>query len=211
LVQESQVEEQVGTLPSSKESCDRHHEPESKINQNKEDFSDPSNWNRDNSDLIHHILSNPAKINVDQIDLSTSEYHDSEGKLRRAHSDLFFRTESKEGRRVLRDWLQFSYEKGSLYCVPCFFFGKSKSTLCEKNGFRDWKHAKTSLSDHEQTTEHFHAIATFMTRSEAVKGRIDLDFIKQYQTEKEYWIQVLRRIIEVIKHLSSRFLCYFSH
>jgi len=154
--------------------------------------------------MIRHVLLHPPKSNLDVIDFSISEYRDSQGKLRRANTNLFFRNESNGGRRLLRDWLAFSIKNGNIYCVPCYFFGKSKSALADKNGFRDWKHATTTLSDHEQTTEHFQSIGAFLTRSEAVKGRLDLDFIQQYKTEKEYWIQVLRRIVEVIKHLSSR-------
>ena len=115
--QEVQMQEHVDSLHSSNKPHNDYEKPVSNSNRSNKDFDDPADWNRDYLDLINHFLSNPSKIIIRKIDFSSSKYRDSGGKLRRAHSDLFFRTENKEGRKVLRD-------KNSKVHNTCFSFPK---------------------------------------------------------------------------------------
>ena len=79
MVNESQdvhMQEHVDSLHSSNEPHDVYIELESNSNQSNKDFDDPVDWNRDNLDLINHILSNPPKISMHKTDFSSSEYRD---------------------------------------------------------------------------------------------------------------------------------------
>lgn len=171
--------------------------------QTVEEFSgDPADWVRHNNELIEFITTTQLKRDVNATDFSRSETRDNAGTLRRASKEFFFR-KLINGENRERDWLIYSAKSGSVYCKPCFFFGKTKSSLASEGGFCNWKVAHKAISEHEQSAEHNHAISIFVNRSECSR-RIDCDFVKQFQSEKEYWRCVLRRVVSVIKFLSSR-------
>lgn len=164
---------------------------------------DPADWDANDNGLVEFILSKTPTLNVDDVDFSSSEHHDSAGTIRRLSRELFFRKQIN-GEKKLRDWMSYSAKNGSVYCFPCYFFSKSKtSSLASKDGYCNWKNASSVLSGHEQSTDHTNAIAALVARSEPT-SRIDAGFIKQYLSEREYWKSVLRRVVSVVKFLSTR-------
>lgn len=167
---------------------------------------DPADWNSDDAGLIEFIVSNPVKMDPDMIDFSKTESQDSAGIKRRATKDLFYRTQIN-GEQRFRDWLVFSKTNKTLYCLPCYFFGKSKSSLASEQGYGDWKNASNAIGDHEKSREHNHAIACLVSRSNP-SCRIDSNFIKDFQSENQYWKNVLRRVVSVIKYLARRGLSF---
>ena len=130
--------------------------------------------------------------------------HDSKGHVRRLTKDMFYRKHvSLKGNDLLRSWLAFSAKNGTVYCIPCFFFGKTASALASAEGFSDWKNAQLAFSAHEESSLHFKAVVDFNARA-GITRRIDVDFIKSCQKEREYWRVVIRRPIPVIKYLAFR-------
>jgi len=100
-----------------------------------------------------------------------------------------------------RDWLVVSKTNQTLYYLPCYFFGKSKSSFASQKGMGE----RVYIYRYEKSREHNHAIASLVSRSNP-SSRIDTgtDFIKEFQLENQYWKNVLRRIVSVIKHLARR-------
>lgn len=70
-----------------------------------------------------------------------------------------------------------------------------------------WKTAHSAIGDHERSSEHNLAISSFIQRSQ-IDTRIDAGFVRMFLQEKDYWRCVLRRIVSVVKFLSSRGLAY---
>ncbi len=163
---------------------------------------EPADWDPDDTGLVEFIVSNPIKMDPDMIDFSKTESKDSSGTTRRATKELFYRMQINREKRF-RDWLVFSKTNQTLYCLPCYFFGKSKRSLASQKGYGDWKNASSAIGDHEKSREHNHAIASFVSRSHP-SSRIDTDFIKEFHLENQYWKNVLRRVVSVIKHLARR-------
>ncbi|GBP56347.1 hypothetical protein EVAR_43286_1 [Eumeta japonica] len=50
---------------------------------------------------------------------------------------------------------------------------------------------------------HKQSMMTYLARSKAV-GRVDMDLLSQHQKEVDYWRNVLKRIVAVVKFLASR-------
>ncbi|EFN63408.1 Zinc finger MYM-type protein 1, partial [Camponotus floridanus] len=83
----------------------------------------------------------------------------------------------------------------------CKLFNESDSSFT--TGFNDWKHGLKSISDHENSSEHRKNLYTYIRRTKVV-GRIDTELQLQLNEKRNYWIEVFRRIVAVIKFLASR-------
>lgn len=83
-----------------------------------------------------------------------------------------------------------------------------KLTLVQQfeSGFDDWKNINVRIEAHEQSKDHFNSIKKIVDLQKCKK--LDVELINQFNKEKMYWIQVLRRVIAVIKFLSSRRLAF---
>lgn len=123
---------------------------------------------------------------------------------RKCRTSFFFK-ELKNNEKVKRDWLIYSPSTGKVFCFPCKLFGSNamaSNPFCTE-GFNDWKHAGQSIPYNENSKEHRRCLMTFMKRSNEA-GRIDSDLQVQLNKEKEYWREVLRRLVSVIKYLAAR-------
>lgn len=77
----------------------------------------------------------------------------------------------------------------------------------QTTGFCNWKNVHRSIKDHEQSADHRFSVTALVNRSGS-ESRIDAEFVKEHLSEKEYWRSVLRRLLSVIKFLSSRGLAF---
>lgn len=109
------------------------------------------------------------------------------------------------GEKVKRNYLVYSESTGAIFCVPCKLFG-SKSVFSTV-GFSDWKHAEKRITSHENSPIHKNNVLTMRDRA-IVSQRIDSALISQIEGEKNYWKNVLKRVVAVVKTLSSRGLAF---
>ncbi|XP_022163997.1 uncharacterized protein LOC111029339 [Myzus persicae] len=109
------------------------------------------------------------------------------------------------GEKVKRNYLVYSESTGSLFCAPCKLFGST--SMFSTVGFSDWKHAEKRITSHENSQTHKTNVLTMKDRGKVVQ-RIDSALISQIEKEKNYWKNVLRRVVAVVKTLSSRGLAF---
>lgn len=120
-------------------------------------------------------------------------------------SKNIFYTKLINGETILRNYLLYSESKGSVFCVPCLLFGAgSVSSTVE---FSDWKRANKRISSHENSLVHKNNILTMKNRRSTLE-RIDTNLIIQHEKETNYWRNVLRRVVVVVKALSSRGMAF---
>ena len=124
---------------------------------------------------------------------------------RRCHTSMFQRR-GRNGDIIRRSWLCFSPANGRVYCFVCKLFSTVR-TQFTYGGFCDWKHANTRLMDHETSKEHLNAVVNFARRSKEV-GRIDHELVQQAENTINYWRNVLKRLVSVIKYLAERGLAF---
>jgi hypothetical protein len=87
------------------------------------------------------------------------------------------------------------------------FFRRKKQFSAEGS---DWKNITAKISEHENSSDHKQSMCTFSMRLKA-KGRIDSKIVEQKETEREYWRQVLKRIVATVKFLSAQGLSFRGH
>lgn len=136
---------------------------------------------------------------------SVRNYESIEGnkkinRPRKLQNSYFYR-ELQNGEKVKREWVLYSPSQGKIFCFFCKLLNESDTSFT--TGFNDWKHGLKSISDHENSSEHRKNLYTYIRRTKVV-GRIDTELQLQLNEERNYWIEVFRRIVAVIKFLASR-------
>ena len=122
------------------------------------------------------------------------------------------------GETCTRDWLCWSIEKKSLYCVPCFIFNKiatNTSVLADELGWsidRGWRKLKDRIPSHENSISHKNNYVEWKSANKAatVECSIENLLIAQLTTEANNWKKILERILSVILFLSERGLAFFG-
>lgn len=77
----------------------------------------------------------------------------------------------------------------------------------QSRGFTNWKNCFQKVSDHEKSTTHVKSIQTWYLRvSKRGQSRINSVIKKEISDSLSYWKNVLHRIVETLKFLTSRSL-----
>ena len=71
------------------------------------------------------------------------------------------------------------------------------------SSFSDWKHACERITEHERGILHRNAMLTWVSRRQT-SGIIDSQLSNQFESERQYWRNVLRRVAAFIKFISER-------
>lgn len=106
------------------------------------------------------------------------------------------------GEIVQSTWIFYSQSLGKMFCIYCKFFGEKSTSLFTQSGFSDWKHTNL-IANHEKSTSHF-ASARLYAQKLSQSGAIHLQLTNQLQAKINYWQDILKRILSVIRFLASR-------
>lgn len=158
---------------------------------------DPAEWVITDS-LINRLLLKEIKQNMNYDVLSTKIKFGN--KTRYLKKNVFYR-KLLNGEQQIRKYIIYSPIKNALFCIPCRLFGGSTKLATE--GLMDWRNINKVLKKHEVSIEHTNCQISFLSRSNNI-GRIDSDLCAQINKEIDYWRNVLKRVIAVIKKLGSR-------
>lgn len=71
----------------------------------------------------------------------------------------------------------------------------------------DWKHINHIILAQEKSPAHRQSMMTYLARNKAV-GRLHIELLSQHQKEVDYWRNVHKRIVAVVKFLTSRGLLF---
>ena len=158
--------------------------------------------------MIDYFVFNKPK-NIGDIKQLKSLYKDRDRTYRRSLQEGHFYRIKTNGVKEKRDWLVFSETSRSIYCYVCKMFSRSvKSKLI--SGFQNWKTISAVLNDHEISNDHMSSMSTLFLRSSKM-NRIDSDLLQQMEIQKNYWREVLRRVISTIKLIASMGLAFRGH
>uniref|UniRef100_H2YLA9 HAT C-terminal dimerisation domain-containing protein n=1 Tax=Ciona savignyi TaxID=51511 RepID=H2YLA9_CIOSA len=129
---------------------------------------------------------------------------EKESQRRYCSIALFQRVHARTGEQVDRTWLCYSKTSGRVYCFVCKLMSSTVSKLT--SGLNKWKHAHEILMNHENSKQHLDAMAALCARKSS--SQIDSDLVKQYEGEVQYWQELLRRLVSVVKFLCVRGLAF---
>ncbi|XP_026451950.1 zinc finger MYM-type protein 1-like [Papaver somniferum] len=115
------------------------------------------------------------------------------------------------GERVDRRWLVYSTVKDRVLCFSCKFFkGDGVDCQLDTNGYNDWYNLGKKLRQHDTCEGHIESMSKWneLERHLKKKETIDKAMQEQIKKEKEYWKQVLVRIVSLIKTLAKNNLAF---
>lgn len=104
------------------------------------------------------------------------------------------------GETISREWIIYSPPTGEIYCFACKVLSTHYTTFV--TGFSDWKNPER-ITEHEMSGEHRKCMVLLIHRTKRL-GIVDASLERQIDAESQYWKDVLRPVIDVIKFLSER-------
>lgn len=164
--------------------------------------SDPARW----------IINENTREYLTKCGLNQNKDADFSSSLRvysdknRFMTKTLFQRQLLNGELINREWLVYSSSKGTVYCATCRLFN-GKSNFALNDGFNDWKNAHDRLNAHEISLDHRNCTMKYSTRSNLLK-RVDAKLALQLNEEILYWRSVLKRVVAVVKMLSTRGLAF---
>lgn len=165
---------------------------------------DPALWEI-NDRTREYVVTRGINQNIDEMDLSRSKR--LIGGQNRYLSKSLLKTKLINGKEMKRSYLMYSESSGKLYCVPCQLFGGT--TKLAKEGCDDWKHGNDILKSHENSSDHKTCVLAIKTRMSS-KGIQSL-LTSQIEDEQNYWRNVLKRVVAVVKSLAAAGLPLRGH
>lgn len=168
---------------------------------------DPFFW-KVNEETVNFFLKNDFNQNIDGDFLKSARTYTDGDRVRKRYCNLeFFKRKLQNGTSISRANLVYSPSQGSIYCAPCMLFNRGATKFSSETGFSDWAHARDRIADHENSSSHRDCPIKFRDCKNEI-GRIDHELRVQITKEQEYWKNVLRRVVSVIKKLASRGLAF---
>jgi len=165
------------------------------------DIFDPRNWDGLNPNLISLLVMKGPKRDLSIIKGPVDN-------IGRHFSASMYTRILPNKESCDRDWLVYSKELDKMFCFCCKIFKQgnrqSQSTLAN-DGFKDWKHAIDRLKMHEASLEHLQSMNDWFEMRERLRCNETIDKVafEQFKKERDYWKQVIFRIIQLVKFLAK--------
>ena len=109
----------------------------------------------------------------------------------------------------MRSWLVYSKSTGCIYCFVCKLFSKCQTSLTTGR-FSNWMNILRTLENHEDSMEHERAMLCWITRK-SNKNTVDQHLEEQMRKNAQYYFEVLKRVLAVIKFSCERDLAFRGH
>ena len=161
--------------------------------------SDPAKWDQidDRMRMREYFALNHPCQNIGDFSASQRKYGDINRSLTKEH---FFR-KKLNGETLSRRWLVYSPSTGTVFCYCCKLFSIRDNQFV--TGFNDWKNCANRLHEHENGMDHRTAVLSLSSLGNK-NARIDSNIVQQQESERAYWLNILKRIVATIQFLSSR-------
>lgn len=180
---------------------------ESEVAEEHVDIFDPRRWEGLNSDDIKLLVEKGPKRDTS---ILYGPYDVPGRNGRRFSAALYTRTLSNL-EKCDREWLVYSRELDKIFCFCCKVFrtGVPKGGL-DGEGFRNWQHATNRVREHEVGSDHLTNMNRWfeMRKRLMLNETIDKIQYEQLKIERDYWKQVIFRIIALVKFLAKHNLAF---
>ncbi|KAM0026014.1 putative transcription factor and/or regulators TTF-type(Zn) family [Helianthus debilis subsp. tardiflorus] len=168
------------------------------------DIFDPRNWGGLSNDMIKELVMKGPKRDRDVVKGPVD-------KFGRHFSNTMYTRILSNRETCDREWLVYSKKLDKLYCFCCKVFrtGHPKGGL-DDEGYNDWIHASGRLKQHEVGLEHLKNMNEWFELHQRLKCNetIDKSAYEQFRKEKDYWKQVILRIVALVKFLAKYGLAF---
>ncbi|KAL7618807.1 uncharacterized protein LOC111896889 [Lactuca sativa] len=168
------------------------------------DVYDPRRWEKLNSDEIKILVKKGPKRD------SSIMYGPYDKSGRRFSATLYTRTLSNL-EKCDREWLVYSKELDRVFCFCCKVFRKGiLKGKFDGEGYAVWHHVTTRVKEHEISLDHLTNRNKWFDMHKILNLNETIDKVQheQFKKERDYWKQVLLRIIAVVKFLATHNLAF---
>ena len=119
----------------------------------------------------------------------------------------YFRT-MENGEKIKRSWLIYSSLKDAIFCFCCELFRSDNIPL--RQGCKKWEGLSKSLHEHESGRSHQDCMFKWISLRSGIANRTTIDNreLSLFLTERYFWRDVLKRLIDIIIFLSERNLAF---
>ncbi|XP_022161623.1 uncharacterized protein LOC111027533 [Myzus persicae] len=161
----------------------------------------------------NNLLDNNFTLNYFQKPMLSSindffKYHPKQPHVEKLFksSKAYFRSNS-----IKRQWLSFDNQSKSLFCSVCLAFS-SEPNLFTK-GLSVWTHVYQRIEEHEASKTHMSCSESYLlhTSYKTINILLFSDFKKKKKEEIKKNIQILQRVIDIVKLIGKRGLSYRAH
>ncbi|XP_071699870.1 uncharacterized protein [Rutidosis leptorrhynchoides] len=202
-LEETEGQEHIEEQETEKEERAETNISEEDVIHNLVDIFDPRRWEGLSSDEIKLLVKNgPKRDNKIVSGPKTNNRRFSAALYTRILSNL---------EKCDRPWLVYSKELDKIFCFCCKIFRKGHPNGgLDGEGYNDWLHAYECLRLHEITTVHLENMNKWCDMRKRLKLNETIDNIQytQLKKERDYWMQVLLRIVAVVKFLAKHSLAF---
>ncbi|XP_022030959.1 zinc finger MYM-type protein 5-like [Helianthus annuus] len=167
------------------------------------DIFDPRNWGGLSNDMIKELVTKGPKRDMD--------VKGPVDKFGRHFSNTMYTRILSNRETCDREWLVYSKKLDKLYCFCCKVFRtRHPKGGLDDEGYNDWRHASGRLKEHEVGLEHFKNMHEWFELRQRLKCKetIDKGAYEHFRKEKDYWKQVILRIIALVKFLAKYGLAF---
>jgi hypothetical protein len=130
----------------------------------------------------------------------------------RSFSEKYYERTTKAGLKLPVTWLCYSRKLDSVYCEPCWLFGdctKLGNEPAWAKGIRKWKSLTSKIRMHEDSDGHAEACVVFDRWR--LHKTIDEESEKQVLKERNFWRQIVHRVVNVTLTLTTCGLAFRGH
>uniref|UniRef100_A0A8C6MBU8 TTF-type domain-containing protein n=1 Tax=Nothobranchius furzeri TaxID=105023 RepID=A0A8C6MBU8_NOTFU len=147
--------------------------------------SDPAKWCQIDDRMHEYFALNHPSQNIGDCSASQRKYGNVHRSLTKEHC---FR-KKLNGETLSRKWLVYSPSTGTVFCFCCKLFSVRDNQFV--TGYNDWKNCANHLHEHENSMDHRTAV-------------LNSTIVQQQESERAYWLNILKRTVATIQFLSSR-------
>lgn len=128
----------------------------------------------------------------------------------RSFSSVFYNKKTKSGVTIETFWLCYSPKLDSVYCEPCWLFGSDNITATNwRSGICDWQGLSKKIKLHEKSNAHIQAC---FAKEQWVQNKgIDSDLEISCTKERNFWREVLERLINITLKLATNGVAFRGH
>lgn len=128
----------------------------------------------------------------------------------RAFSAFYYTKIMSNGETINREWIVYSRELDAVHCFCCRIFEPLKVKFSSINGVDDWKHLSERIRDHETSASHLNNYTKWKSAAKlhSTDKTIEIELLKQFQTEKQRLKEVFKRIIALVLYLARQNLAF---
>ncbi|WZZ83715.1 zinc finger MYM-type protein 1 isoform X1 [Brassica napus] len=169
------------------------------------DVDDPGNWKKVDNRMRDFLVEKGPTMRL------PIDYHFPRDHVGRCFSHSSYTREIRNGEKQDRQWLVYSKVKDKFFCFCCKLFTQDRNaSQIATSGYNDWRNLSKMLKEHEKSHKHIICMTQWIELEVRLKTNqtIDKHIQEEVNKEKQYWRDVLLRIVALVKGLAKQNMAF---